>query len=127
MAAQRHGTMEAVLRVALCALATCAGCGSDVRNNTDGEPAFGAGNAGADFCARLCACAICSDDERETCSDGMEGQARAATDAGCDNELQDMLACFAVGFECINGGVRIVGCDELSHTVDDCIDQAPSK
>lgn len=65
----------------------------------------------AALCERICECGGCSDTQREDCIDDLEDSEKAADEAGCGLEFNDVASCYDDEFECRNDTPRVDGCD----------------
>lgn len=72
------------------------------------------------ICERICECTGCSELQRADCIDDLEDNEKAADDAGCGLEFNDVARCYDDAFECRNDAPRVTGCDVEIETLQHC-------
>ena len=83
--------------------------------------ATGCGYGPSDYCDDRCDCQGCSDADYDDCVDEAEDVESEAIDEGCDDEYDDVAACFEDTGECRHEDVWDVDCDdELLDLVECC-------
>lgn len=72
------------------------------------------------LCDRICECTGCSDSQRADCVDDLEDAEKAADEAGCSLEFNDVARCFDEEFECRNDAPHVDGCETETEELQRC-------
>lgn len=83
--------------------------------------AAGCGPSASSYCTDACDCIGCSDAQYENCIDDYEDGVKAAEDAGCGEQADDLAACVDSEFQCIDGKVDADGCGTETTALAKCL------
>lgn len=83
--------------------------------------AAGCGSSASSICDAGCDCTGCSDAERDSCIDDYEDLEKEAGQRGCDNQVDDYLACVDDELACIDGEVDLDGCGFEEEALSKCL------
>ena len=72
------------------------------------------------ICQDICACTRCTSSDLATCEDGANMNGAAASEAGCSDQFQAVVACVSANVTCVQNEAVIVGCDAQQKALDVC-------
>lgn len=78
------------------------------------------GTSASSICNDLCDCSGCSEEQQSECVDTIEDAADLADDAGCGDQVDDLLDCYGSELECRDGEPDLDGCESEAEAVDKC-------
>jgi hypothetical protein len=78
------------------------------------------GPSAASYCAKLCDCAGCNEQQRAECEDSIEDLEKQASEADCSSEFDAVLSCNDAELECVDGNPDNDGCEAEEEALSEC-------
>lgn len=82
--------------------------------------AVGCGTSASSICSDVCDCEGCSEDEEKDCVDDVEDLQKDAEEEGCEDQVQELLDCYANELECKDSEASFDGCDSEAKSLNNC-------
>jgi hypothetical protein len=72
------------------------------------------------ICEDICACTRCTRNDLAACEDETNTSWAAASEAGCSDQFQNVVACVSANVTCVQDEAVTVGCDAQQEALDVC-------